>query len=370
MQYPQRRRPTVADVAQSAQVSVATAGRALGGYGYVGEETKARVKAAADRLGYTPNVVARSMRSGGTRSIGFVGSDISNPFFAEAMRGICDVADSHGYETILTNSDERADRERLAVRTLLEKQIDGMIVVPASVTDITHLLAARDQGVPVVLLDRTPPGAAFDSVTVDNEQAALEAVAHLAQLGHRRIGLLATVNPSEQPDVTTSRLEGATVRGVGRPSVDRVRGYLRALNKFGVRATLRLMRYSPPGADAINQQANLLLATAPRPTAVFTADNAATRGLFLAVRRLELHIPNDLSIIGFDDLDWTVMVDPPLSVVAQSPLGMGRAAAERLFARIDGNNGPADRVVLPTELRLRASTAPPPRTHARKGWNG
>src|SRR5579871_2600737 len=101
------RRPTVADVARRAEVSVATAARALGGYGYVSEETRERVEAVARELGYSPNVVARSMRSGSTRSIGFVGSDIADPYFAEAMRGICDVAHREGYETILTNSDER-----------------------------------------------------------------------------------------------------------------------------------------------------------------------------------------------------------------------------------------------------------------------
>jgi LacI family transcriptional regulator len=103
---------------------VATAGRALGGYGYVGEQTRERVEAAARELGYSPNVIARSMRSGSTRSIGYVGSDIADPYFAEAMRGICDVAYREGYETILTNGDERLDLEQRAVRTLLDKQVE------------------------------------------------------------------------------------------------------------------------------------------------------------------------------------------------------------------------------------------------------
>jgi LacI family transcriptional regulator len=170
------------------------------------------------------------MRSGSTRSIGFVGSDIANPFFAEAMRGIRDVAHREGYETILTNSDERLDLEQLAVQTLLERQVEGLVVAPSSVTHSNHLANARAQGVPVVLLDRHPPQPDCDSVVAGNEAAARNAATHLLSLGHRRIGLLASINASEQPEIVppggSRRL---TALGAGRPSVERIRGYLGAL---------------------------------------------------------------------------------------------------------------------------------------------
>lgn len=187
---PGRRRPTVADVAREAGVSVATAGRALGNYGRVGDDLREQVQAAAERLGYSPNAVARSMRSGGTRSIGFVGADISNPYFATAMRGLCDVAREQGYEPILANSDDRLEVERAAVSVLLDKQVEGIVVAPTSVTDVAHLERAKELGVPIVLLDRHIGALEADSVVIDNEAAAYEAVAHLLGLGHRRVGLL------------------------------------------------------------------------------------------------------------------------------------------------------------------------------------
>lgn len=343
-------------------MSVATAGRALGGYGYVGEETRERVIAAARALGYSPNVVARSMRSGSTRSIGFVGSDIANPYFAEAMRGICDVADREGYEAILTNSDERLDREQRAVRTLLDKRVEGLVVAPASVTSFDHLAAARHQGVPVVLLDRDLPKLDCDSVVIDNESAAFTAVSHLLGLGHRRVGLIAQVNATERPEVTPAEGDGHWwVTGADRPSTERVRGYLRALAARGVPVSPDAITWitgdHPAEAEAA---ARGLLGSPTRPTAVFATDNESTRRIFLAAKAVGLTVPDQVSLLGFDDLDWTVMVEPQISVVAQSPREMGRVAGERLFARIKGDEQPKRRIVLPTELLIRASTG---------GWN-
>src|SRR4051795_4081035 len=243
-----RRKPTVTDVAREAGVSVATAGRALGNYGKVRPELRERVLATAERLGYSPNVVARSMRSGGTRSIGFVGVDISNPFFAIAMRGVCDVAREEGYEPILANSDDRIDIERTAVRVLLEKQVEGIVVSPTSVTDVEHLERAQSVGVPIVLLDRASAGLHADSVVIDNVGAARVAVDHLLDLGHRRIGLLASIDPAERPRfVLDGRTKRLTVRGVARPSIERIRGYLAALADREVDAAERYLRCPPLG---------------------------------------------------------------------------------------------------------------------------
>lgn len=356
-----RRRPTVADVAREAGVSVATAGRVLGGYGNVREELRTEVQAAADALGYSPNVVARSMRSGSTGSIGFVGADISNAFFAGAMRGLCDVAREEGCEPIIANSDDSVDVERGAVQVFVAKQIDGLIVSPTSVTDVEHLKLAQDQGVPVVLLDRHSPVLHADSVVVDNEAAAHHAVTHLLQLGHRDIGLLAMTDLAESPEIVrqprTGRLD---VGGASRPSVDRIRGYVSAMQDAGIVVRDELIAYTPglDPADA-DREADRLLTQTPRPTAVFAADNIATQAAFTAVRRHGLRMPDDVSLIGFDDLDWTSLVDPPVTVVAQSPIEMGRIAAGMLFDRIKGGEAPPERVVLPTQLLVRGSTARP-----------
>ncbi|MFF5858573.1 LacI family DNA-binding transcriptional regulator [Streptomyces sp. NPDC012751] len=356
---PGRRRPTVADVAREAGVSVATAGRALGNYGRVGDDLREQVQAAAERLGYSPNAVARSMRSGGTRSIGFVGADISNPYFATAMRGICDVAREQGYEPILANSDDRLEVEHAAVSVLLDKQVEGIVVAPTSVTDVAHLERAKELGVPIVLLDRHIGALEADSVVIDNEAAAYEAVAHLLGLGHRRVGLLACVDPAEGPELVARTGTGRlTVRGAARPSIDRIRGYLAAVDDHRATSSADLIEYTPlSDAAQAQRRAEALLAQAEPPTAVFATDNVTTQGLFMAARRRGLAIPADVSLVGFDDLDWTTLVDPPLTVVAQSPLDMGRAAAVRLFERIKGDDRPAERIVLPTELVVRSSTA-------------
>jgi LacI family transcriptional regulator len=353
------RRPTLADVAREAGVSLATASRVLGGYGYASEENRRVVEAAAAKLDYSPNVVARSMRGGGTRSIGFVGADIANPFFASAMRGVGDVARGEGYETILTNSDEQLDLERSAVKVLLEKQIEGIVVAPASVVECDHLARAQEQGVPVVLLDRSVADLDADSVVIDNEAAARDAVAYLFEQGHRRVGLVASVHPEEHPDLVDVNGKGRVgVLGAARPSIDRIRGYVQALDEAGVAPLRQWIRYSPV-ADGDRAEADarelLSLSAARRPTAVFAADNAVTRALFTAARGLGLRIPDDVSILGFDDLEWTTLVDPPLSVVAQSPYEMGRMAAERLFARIKGDESARQQIVLPTRLALRSS---------------
>ncbi len=353
------RRPTVADVAREAGVSVATAGRALGNYGKVGADLRERVQTAAELLGYSPNVVARSMRSGGTQSIGFVGADISNPFFATAMRGLCDVAREEGYEPILANSDDRLDVERNAVGVLLDKRIDGIVVSPTSVLDVEHLRRAEEQGVPVVLLDRHSPVLAVDSVLIDNIAAAKSAVAHLLGEGHRRVGVLASVDPVERPEFEDVDGE-LVVHGAQRPSVDRIRGYLSAMHAGGVRVTTDLICSAALGdvADA-DHRAGELLSRTPRPTAIFATDNVTTQGLYTAIRRLGLRIPDDVSLVGFDDLDWTTLVEPALTVVAQSPIDMGRKAAQRLFARIKGDESAPQQYLMRTHLVVRGSTAPP-----------
>src|SRR5579875_1420891 len=184
------RRPTLADVAEAARVSRATAARALGGYGYVHDTTREAVLSAASSIGYAPNSIARSMVTGRTHTIGFVSADMENPFFARTMAGITDVARAAGYEVVIANSQEDPELERRAVRTLHDRQVDGMIVAPAQYADGSHLRRVIERAVPVVLLDRSVRGVAADAVLIDNVKAARVAVEHLIRLGHERIGLL------------------------------------------------------------------------------------------------------------------------------------------------------------------------------------
>ena len=166
-------RITVKDVARMAGVSTAAAGRALGGYGYVSEELREKIMRAAEELGYVANQVARAMITGKSQTIGVVGADISNPFFAEALRGISDIARRHEFGVLITSSDEDVPREQEAVRILLEKQVDGLIVSPADINNCHHLDQAIAQGIPVVLLDRKLPTLAADAVLIDKDRKSV-----------------------------------------------------------------------------------------------------------------------------------------------------------------------------------------------------
>src|SRR4051794_22964853 len=182
---------TIADVARLAGVSTATAGRVMGGYGYASAEVKARVKRAADKLGYRPNLLARGLITGKTKTIGVVAGDIQSPFYASILRGIADVARAEGFGVLLTNSDEVLEREVEAVQLLREKQVDGLIVAPCDTERADHLRRAQDEGCPVVQLDRSVRNFDADSVSVDSRGISRLVTRKLIAMGHRRIGILA-----------------------------------------------------------------------------------------------------------------------------------------------------------------------------------
>lgn len=352
-----QRLPTIADVADAAGVSRATTSRALSNYGYVSDEVRAAVAAAAEKLGYRANTVARSMRAGTTKTIGFIGADIENPFFSAAMRGITDVAHQAGYETILFNSYERGDLERAAIRVLEEKRIDGIIVAPASVVDIDHLGATQKQGIPLVVMDRAIDQLECDSVVANNFAAAHMAAQHLLTLGHRRIGLLAgTSSVDVFPGVTRTRGGRLKARGPVRPVTERIRGYLAALDAFDVSHDSDLIKwFHLGGGEPPEALVEAMLDLPEPPTAVMATDDAATKALFRGIKTRGLKIPKQISLMGFDDLEWTQMVSPTLSVVSQPAYEIGEVAARLLLRRIDEPGAPVEQRILDTTLVLRSS---------------
>jgi LacI family transcriptional regulator, galactose operon repressor len=348
---------TLDDVAREAGVSRATAARALGGYGSVGERARERVVAAAEALRYRPNVLARSMKSGSTRTLGVVVSDIQLAFFAQAVRGIADAAREEDFEVILANTDEDLALERAAVGVLVDKRVDGLIVVPAEPGEASHLVEAQERGIPVVLLDRGAPGVRCDVVVVDNQRAAKNAVRHLVRLGHRRVAIVV--------EARTALPAGAVVRSRLRPdggmtSLLREAGWAAALHEAGLSVTDDLIcgaRYDR--ADA-RRAAVRALAQRDRPTAFVTTDETMTLGAIDAIQDAGLEIPRDISLVAFDDLPWTTLVRPPLTVVAQPVLELGRTATQRLLGRVAGLDGPPETVVLSTSFVVRGSTGPAP----------
>jgi len=279
------------------------------------------------------------MITGRSHTIGLIVADIENPFFARTARGIADVAHAAGFEVLLTNSDEDPATERAAVRVLFEKRVDGLIVAPASSDEGLHLSELSALGVPVVLIDRAAPGVDADAVVVDNEQAAAHAVEHLVSLGHRRISLL-------------------TSQGLIHTNQMRLAGYLGALRAAGLPIDDRLVRMAEYTREAAVAETMAVLSLDDPATAIFTTDNLMSLGAFEGTQRSGRRVPEEVSLVGFDDLEWTTIVRPRLTVVAQPLYDLGRAAAERLMARINGDESPPSRFTLKTSFIVRESTGP------------
>ncbi|WP_214415764.1 LacI family DNA-binding transcriptional regulator [Sphaerisporangium fuscum] len=357
---PRRSRPNINDVARHAGVSRATASRVLGGYGYSSQEVVERVNQAVRELGYEPDRIARTMRSGKSGVIGFVCADISDAFFASAMRGICDVARREKSQVIVMNTDNQLSQEQDATRVLLSHKVDGIVITPVSVREHGHIDAVTEGGVPVVSLDRQLSDSGIHSVVADNEAATTAAIDHLIGLGHRRIAFLGSTQPEEPPALRIGRTR-ASVAGPSRPSLDRVRGYLRALSAAAIpadRDLIALVSLEEP--ERRLEALAAMLALEHPPTALFTADGTMTKSAFHLLSERGVAIPAEMSLLGFDDLDWTTLVRPRISVVVQSSYDMGRAAAEELFAQMgrpagEGGNGQGRRTVVPTRFLERES---------------
>ena len=323
------------EVAQAAGVSPATASRALHRPELVALRTRERVEQAAQELGYRPNVLARGLRTRGSRTIGLIVTDILNPFHATLAKGVQDAAEAQGYTVLMFNSDEQPEKERRALETLHGHLPQGLIVVPTANTRENLEIVA---GVPTVELDRASGTEHAHTIMVDNVSGSREAVAHLIGLGHRHIGMIAG-----QQDITTAQ--------------ERLQGYREALESAGLPYQDALVL---PGnhREADGRLAALrLLSRRERPTALFVGNNEMTVGAVLAVRELGLEIPGDLSVVGFDDSRWAQTMSPALTVVSQPTYELGQIACQHLLGLIAGQPLP-ESVRLPTRVIYRQSTAP------------
>ncbi len=331
---------TINDVARHADVSTMTVSRVVNKSDYVSAATRARVERAIAELGYVPNALAQQFRSKRTKTIALVMADITNPFFTTVARGVEDVAGPRGFGVLFCNTDESETREVEYVSMLVQRQVDGVLLVPAT-SSSRSLAILRAQNVPVVIVDRRVRSHQVDVVRGDSVAGAHALAQHLIQLGHRRIAILAG-------------------RKIVSTSVDRVTGFTRALAAAGIRQDPRLVRYGGYHQSEGYAMALEVLDERPAPTAIFAANNFIAVGAMRAIREAGLHAPGDLSIVGFDDLppDWSM--DPFLTVVAQPAYTFGQRAAELLLERIDGQAPDGAReLVLPGELIVRRSSGPP-----------
>jgi LacI family transcriptional regulator len=327
------RAPTMRDVAALAGVSIKTVSRVVNREPGVSPELAARVLDAVALLGYRHNLTASSLRRADqkTATIGLLLDDSSNPFSSELLRAIEDVAWERGTLALAGSSDEDPDRQRELLHALVSRRVDGLIAVPASGNQ-SSLLRERLLGRPLVLVDRPAPEA--DSVTVDNRAGAARALRHLVAHGHRRVAFLGDLRS----------LWTATERHAG---------YVEGLAAEDITLDPHLVVMDVRGVDAAERAVSALLSSAEPPTALLTGQNLITIGAIHALQRLGLQ--HRVALVGFDDFPLADLLDPRVSVVAQDPTAIGRAAAELLFARLDSDRRPPQQVVVPTRLIARGS---------------
>ena len=333
-----KRQPTIIDVAKAAGVSKSTVSRVISGDGSgVRETTRQRVQAAIEALGYEHNAVASSMRTERTNIIMLAIPDITNPFWPDVARGVQDVMDRQGYAVVFANSDWQGQREKMFLQMARRNRFDGILINPIQITG-AELKALKT---PTVLIGSREDYPDFDSVGSDSYSATHTALEHLAALGHQRIGL---------------------IRGqrVNRPGHSRLSGYLDFLRAKGLPPDNDLIVEAPFDQAGGFRAMQQLLALSPPPTAVFASNDILAIGALQAAHEAGRRVPQDISIIGLDDIFAASTTTPPLTTVAKSKYEIGQKAAGFLLDRI-GHQGPekARRYLFPCQLRIRGSTAPP-----------
>jgi LacI family transcriptional regulator len=343
--------PTIIDVAELAGVSRATASRAMGGYGRIAQDTIDQVRAAAEQLGYRPNEVARAMRRGRTKTIGLVIiADFTNAFFDRATKAIVDAAKKNGYQVLITNTDEDIAAERLAIQTLMDKQVDGLIVVPSTSAVHDHLAAIQKDGKPLVLIDRRVDGVNATSITTDDFSGAEAAVRHAHALGHRRFGFLVAAAgnygiSTERPAVMISTVE------------ERINGFASGCADLGIKPKHQSWVFCEDNDKSPDAAVAKLLDQPKAPSVILTSNNDMALALLKTAGNRQLVIGRDISLITVDDSQWAAAMAPGITVVARPVEDIGTIAVEKLLAKIDATDLKTEKIVLPTELITRGSVA-------------
>lgn len=330
-----RHRPTMREVAALAGVSLKTVSRVINNEPNVSPDLADKVRTAIGSLDYRQNLTASSLRrsDGKTSTIGVLLENVGNPFSSAVHRAIEDVARPRGVAVFAGSLDEDELRERELVRAFAARQVDGLIIAPASF-DHAYLESEWRSGTEIVFIDRAPIDFDADAVLTDNRAGAMLGLKHLMAAGHRRIGFLGDFRT-----IATAR--------------DRFAGYVEAMHNSGVEVDEHLVCHDLHTAEGADAAVRGLLASNEPPTAIFASQNLITIG---AVRALhELRRQHSVALVGFDDIALSDLLDPGVTVVAQNPYEIGKRAADALFRRLDGTAGPAKIRLLQAELIPRGS---------------
>jgi LacI family transcriptional regulator/LacI family repressor for deo operon, udp, cdd, tsx, nupC, and nupG len=326
------------DVATRAGVSIATVSRVLNNNGNVNEATRAKINKAIKDLKYQPSRVAKRLRSKSISSnlLGVLIPDIENPFYVDVLRGIEELAYNNNYAIIMCNFGQDEKKEKLYLEILQSEAIDGLIVAPAHEDD-PLLKKMVKEGLPVVCVDRGLKDANVDVVLVDNVTGAYNAVDYLIKSGYKRVAYIAGLKA-----IPSSNL--------------REQGYRKALEENGIAFDQELVKFGNSKHESGVELCNELLKLQNPPDAIFTGNNLITLGALETIQKWKLKIPEDIAIIGFDDMQWSSSLNPPLTAVRQPAMEIGKRAVELLIQRIQDPGRSSIQMTLNTELMKRSSS--------------
>jgi LacI family transcriptional regulator len=333
------KRPTLRSIAAEAGVSVTTVSRVLSGKGQefrIGTDTERRVLTVARRQNFSPNLMARGLRLKATRTIGLVVPGIANPFFARIACSVTDGARRRGYSVLLCDSQDNTDTEIEEVRILKDRHVEGLIICPVGISD-HHLKGLESEHFPTVVVDRYFPALSLPAVGCDNVAAAQRGVDYLIECGHRCIACLQGLNGT-------------------LPNDQRLEGYRKALQDHGIEFDPLLVLGSGFTQESGYTATRRLIDSHSGVTAIFAASNQSALGALRAVSEAALRVPDDISLVSFDDIDGTEFMSTPVTAIAQPVGEMGRFAAEILFHQITSRSGWKESpTLLAAELIVRKS---------------
>lgn len=335
---------TIKDIAKELNVSSSTVSRALKNYPGISEETKKRVKETAERLNYRPNAVALSLRQSKSFTIGVIIPEVVHFFFSTVISGIEEVAYANGYNVILCQTNEKYEREKSILDTMLANQVDGLLVSFSKETkDFDHFTKLIELELPIVFFDRIPAIDSSVHVTVNDFQGAYDAVTHLLQQGYKKI---AHISGPENLTITKQRKEG----------------YLKAISDFDEAISYTKILECPSGnEDESFKLVNALFTNGEeKPDAIFAHHDLAAAGALMALKSLGIKIPEEVGLVGYSNWQFSSMIDPPLSTVSQPGASIGETATKLLLDMINKNGNTettAKSVVLDTELIIRKSSS-------------
>ncbi|UNK71135.1 LacI family DNA-binding transcriptional regulator [Microbacterium sp. H1-D42] len=325
-------RPTMKDVAARADVGLSTVSRVVSGKGGVSRAKRQAVEKAVAALGYSRNDFAHTLRTGSARTIGVVVTRISDPFYAEIIEAVESRAQERELLVLVASAGDDSDESEQVIKRMLNRRLDGFIVVAPEEADMSFLDAERAVGTPIVFIDRPPRGLHADVVLVDNERGSTDAVRHLARAGHRSIACIAHVS--------------------GRYTSERRQsGFRKGVRDCGLADRAELIVAVDDEVDACVEALRELFSLPDPPTALFTTNSRTTKAVLGALRLMHAQP----ALVGFDDFPLAELLNPPVTTIAQDPWTMGEAAADLLFDRIAGLPGPERHIMLGTRLITRGS---------------